>query len=335
MKSNYYRLIGIVAFGLLALVGRSEAKELIFNLGYGKVQVIDVGSDELMPDIAIKGWAREASFSADKKYFYVTASRHWIHKVDLKEMKVVNTIDMHSGGWDRFIFGMELAEDGKTAYVNLLPRKTSKGEAVVGAPNVAQIDLETGQVLRSIEVPFGVASLIYVKSKKMLYAIGQDITMIDVSGTDMKTVGLHPMFDKNMNLLPLFTYAEENNGMALIPYWIGEAPGLLGIDKNTGKITETPVKDPMMVYGAMYSPDMKKVYANMDELYVIDMATQKVTNVEVIPQGTTFSVMTSADGKKLYLQGGPNIIIYDAQTLKVIKVLEMSTDGMLLRRITL
>ena len=88
MKSNYYRLIGIVAFGLLALVGRSEAKELIFNLGYGKVQVIDVGSDELMPDIAIKGWAREASFSADKKYFYVTASRHWIHKVDLKEMKV-------------------------------------------------------------------------------------------------------------------------------------------------------------------------------------------------------------------------------------------------------
>jgi len=335
MKSNYYRLIGIVTFCLLALVGRSEAKELIFNLGYGKVQVIDVGSDELLPDIAIKGWAREASFSADKKYFYVTASRHWIHKVDLKEMKVVHTIDMHSGGWDRFIFGMELAEDGKTAYVNLLSRKTSKGEAVVGTPNVAQIDLETGQILRSVDVPFGVANLAYVKSKKMLYAIGQDITMIDVSGKDMKTVDQHPMFDKNMNLLPLFTYGEENNGVVLIPYWIGEAPGLLSIDKNTGKITETAVKDPMMVYGAIYSPDMKKAYANMDELYVIDLATQKVTNVEVIPQGTTFSVMTSADGKKIYLQGGPTITIYDTQTLKVIKVLEMSTDGMLLRRITL
>jgi len=335
MKSNYYRLIGIVTFCLLALVGRSEAKELIFNLGYGKVQVIDVGSDELLPDIAIKGWAREASFSADKKYFYVTASRHWIHKVDLKEMKVVHTIDMHSGGWDRFIFGMELAEDGKTAYVNLLSRKTSKGEAVVGTPNVAQIDLETGQILRSVDVPFGVANLVYVKSKKMLYAIGQDITMIDVSGKDMKTVDQHPMFDKNMNLLPLFTYGEENNGVVLIPYWIGEAPGLLSIDKNTGKITETAVKDPMMVYGAIYSPDMKKAYANMDELYVIDLATQKVTNVEVIPQGTTFSVMTSADGKKIYLQGGPTITIYDTQTLKVIKVLEMSTDGMLLRRITL
>jgi hypothetical protein len=65
------------------------------------------------------------------------------------------------------------------------------------------------------------------------------------------------------------------------------------------------------------------------------LATQTITNTEVIPTGTTFSVMTSADGKKIYLQGGPTITIYDAETLKIVKTLEMSTDGMLLRRITL
>ncbi|MFA7280621.1 MAG: hypothetical protein WC100_11035 [Sterolibacterium sp.] len=335
MKSKYFLLMGFMAFCFLALVGKIEAKELIFNLGYGKVQVIDAEKDQLLPDIDIKGWAREASFSADKNFMYLTASRHWIHKIDLKQMKVVKTIDMHSGGWDRFIFGMELLADGKTAYIHFMSRKASKGEAVVGTPTVAQIDLENGQILRSVDVPWGVGFLALMRDGKMLYAVGQDIIKIDVSGKEMKKVGEHPMFDKKMNILPLFSYAEENNGVALLPYWIGEAGGLLNVDKNSGKITEIPIKGGMMVYGALYSPDMKKAYANMDELYVIDLATKSITNTEVIPTGTTFAVMTSADGKKLYLQGGPTITIYDAQTLKVMKVLDMSTDGMLLRRISL
>ena len=74
---------------------------------------------------------------------------------------------------------------------------------MVGTPVVAQNDLETGKILRSIEVPFGVIYLAYVKNTKMLYALGQDITMIGVSGQEMKISGLYPMFDKNMNILPL------------------------------------------------------------------------------------------------------------------------------------
>lgn len=335
MKSKICFLAGVMTLCLLTVIGRSEAKELIFNLGYGKIQVIDVATDELLPEITMQGWGREASFSADKKFMYVTASRHLIHKIDLQQMKVVKTIDMHSGGWQRFVFGMDLVEDGKTAYVHLFSHKTDKGEAVVAPPVVAQIDLESGKILRSIEVPIGVCYLAYAKNSKTIYAVGQDVYLIDVAGREMKIRGTHAMFDKKMNILPLFSYTAENNGVALLPYWIGEAPGLLSIDTNTGKITETPIKNPMMVYGALYSPDMKKAYANMDELYVIDLATQTITNTEVIPSGTTFSVMTSADGKKIYLQGGPTITIYDAETLKVVKELKLSTDGMLLRRVTL
>ena len=335
MKNKNIFLLGLMALCFLSGAGQSEAKELIFNLGYGKIQVIDVSTDELLPDIDIKGWGREASFSADKKFMYVTASRHLIHKIDIEQNRVVKTIDMHHGGWQRFVYGMELVEDGKTAYVHFFSRKTDKGEAVVGQPAVAQIDLESGKILRSIEVPFGVVYLAYAKNSRKIYAVGQDVYLIDVAGKEMKTAGIYPLFDKKMNILPLFSYAAENNGVALLPYWIGEAPGLLSIDTNTGKIAETSIKNPMMVYGAIYSPDMKKAYANMDELYVIDLATQTVTNTEVIPSGTTFSIMTSADGKKIYLQGGPTISIYDADTLKLVKVLEMSTDGMLLRRLTL
>lgn len=336
MKGMNYVLAGFMALCLLTVVGRSEGKELIFNLGYGKVQVIDVRTDELLSDITMKGWGREAAISADKNFLYVTASRHLIHKIDLQQMRVVKTIDMHDEEWDRFIFGMELVEDGKTAYVHLLPRRIKGGDVVVvGSPIVAQIDLENGKILRSIDVPFGVSYLAYVKKNQALYAVGQDIITIDLAGKEMKLSGFYPMFDKGMNMLPFFTCAEENNGVALLPYGIGEATGLLSIDKNTGKITETMIKNPMMVYGAMYSPDMKKAYANMDQLYVIDLATQTVTNSEAIPTGTTFGLMTSVDGKKIYLQGGATMTIYDAETLKVIKVLHMSTDGMLLRRISM
>jgi hypothetical protein len=328
-------IAGVMALCLLSGIRQGEAKELIFNLGYGKVQVIDASTDELLPDIDIKGWGREASFSADKKFMYVAANRQLIHKIDIAQNRVVHTVDMRYGGWQRFIFGMDLAEDGTTAYIHFFSRKTDKGEAIVGPPTIAQIDLESGKILRSIEVPFGVCYLAYAKNSKMIYAVGQDVFKIDVSGTEMKMAGIHPMFDKKMNILPLFSYTAENNGVALIPYWIGEAGGLLSIDTNSGKISETPIKGPMMAYGALYSPDMKKAYANMDELYVIDVASKTITNTEVIPTGTTFSIMTSADGKKIYLQGGPTITIYDTATLKVIKTLEMSTDGMLLRRLTL
>ncbi len=328
-------MAGVMALCLLSGIRQGEAKELIFNLGYGKVQVIDTNTDELLPDIDIKGWGREASFSADKKFLYVAANRQLIHKIDIAQNRVVHTVDMRYGGWQRFIFGMDLAEDGTTAYIHFFSRKTDKGEAVVGPPTIAQIDLESGKILRSIEVPFGVCYLAYAKNSKMIYAVGQDVYKIDVSGTEMKMAGIHPMFDKKMNILPLFSYTAENNGVALIPYWIGEAGGLLSIDTNSGKISETLIKGPMMAYGALYSPDMKKAYANMDELYVIDVASKTITNTEVIPTGTTFSIMTSADGKKIYLQGGPTITIYDTATLKVIKTLEMSTDGMLLRRLTL
>lgn len=334
MKNKICLLAGVMALCLMMGIRSGDAKELIFNLGYGKVQVIDVATDELLPDIEIKGWGRELAFSPDKKFMYVTASRRMIHKIDLEKMKVVNTIDLHKGEWQRFVYGMDLAEDGKTAYVHLFSRKTEKGEAVFPSPVVAQIDLESGNILRSIEVPIGVASLNYIKGTKSVYAVGQDIYKIDVASREMKITETYAMFDRKINILPLFTYG-DSGGASLLPFWIGETAGLLSIDLVTGRISESMLKNPMMVYGAIYSPDKKKAYANMDELYVIDLATNKITNTLVIPSGTTFSLSTSADGKKIYLQGGAFITIYDAETLKVVKELKMSTDGMLLRRLTM
>lgn len=335
MKNTAYVLLTTLFFCLLAVAGQADARELVVNLGYGKLQVIDVSTDEVTAEIPIKGWARETMLSTDRQFLYVTASRHMIHKVDLQSMQVVKTVDMHSGGWQRFIYGFENAGDGRTAYINTISRRTENGEAIIGKPAVLRIDLETGQILNSVEVPSGVFNIAYSAAKKRLFAVGLDIYTIDVSEKAMKVVDTYPLFDKKMNVLPIFCPVEENGGVFLVPYYTPQLPGLLSIDTRTAEITTIPLKSEIMAYGAFYSPDRKKAYANMDDLYVIDIETGTVTNSEVVNEGTTFGLVTSADGKKIYLQGGPIVDVYDAATLKVVKKLQLSTDGIMLRRLDL
>jgi len=86
----------------------------------------------IVGDIPVDGWIRESDFTADRKFLYVVTKRHLIHKIDLAKKQVVSTIDAGGDGWDRFIYGFDLAPDGKSAFVNLLSRTTRKGEAVVG-----------------------------------------------------------------------------------------------------------------------------------------------------------------------------------------------------------
>ncbi|MHB8764348.1 MAG: YncE family protein, partial [Deferrisomatales bacterium] len=176
--------------------GPAAAKDNFYYVGYGVIQVIDGATDEIVADIKAEGWLRETALTADKKFLYVTAKRHLIHKIDLATNKVVKTVDVNGGGWQRFVYGFDLAADGKTAYVGMLSRTTKGGEVVIGKPVVAQLDLATGKILRSLEVPWGVASLTTVKGDSMVYAIGKDLYKIDVAGKQMKVADTWPMYEK-------------------------------------------------------------------------------------------------------------------------------------------
>ncbi len=312
------------------------AKDIFYYLGYGLIQVIDGDTDAIVADIPVDGWIRESDFTADKKFMYVVTKRHLIHKIDLAEKQVVSTIDTHGDGWDRFIYGFDLAPDGKSAFVNILSRTTRKGEAVVAPPMLAQIDLADGRIMRSIEVPWGSASLVSVKNSSNIYVIGKDIVKVDVSAEEMKITGSYPMFEKNWNILPLWDYTMENGGIFMVNYYTPELMGLVSIDTSSGEITDTPLEGaPVFAYTVMLSPDKKKVYAVMDELTVIDLETRSYEHVIPIPGGTHYAVNVSSDGGKIYASGGgATTTIFDAKSLKVIKVLQMETDGMDFRRLT-
>jgi len=312
------------------------AKDIFYYIGYGMVQVVDGDTDAIVADIPVDGWLRDSEFSADRKFLYVIAKRHLIHKIDLAENRVVSTVDLNGNGWDRFIYGFGLAADGKSAFVNLLARSTNSGEVVVAAPILAQIDLERGRILRSIEVPWGSATLLPVKNATNIYVIGKDIVKVDVSGEEMKVIGTYPMFEKQWNILPFWDYKMENDGVFIGNYYTPEIMGLVSIDTNTGEISDTPLDGPpVFAYSVIRSPDKKKVYAVMDELTVIDLETRSYGPIIPIPAGTCYAVNVSSDGKKIYVSGGGSTTtIFAAESLKPIKVLQMETDGMDLRRLT-
>ena len=72
----------------------------------------------------------------------------------------------------------------------------------------------------------------------------------------------------------------------------------------------------------------------MDDLTDIDLAKKTYLASVPITEGTCYGVNVSSDGKKVYVGGGGSTLtVYDAQTLKPIKVLQMASDGMDVRRI--
>ena len=206
---------------------------------------------------------------------------------------------------------------------------------MIGKPVVAQFELATGKLLRSVEVPWGVAHLVSVKGGKMLYAFGKDLYKIDTSGSDLKVVETVPMFDKGMNILPFWDYAFDNGGVASMNYYTEKFMGLLLVDQQSGDIDDIVLKgEPAMAYSVVLAPDRKKAYAVMDDLTVIDLAKKTYVASVPIKEGTCYGVNVSADGRKIYVAGGGSTLtIFDAQTLKPLKVLQMASDGMDLRRI--
>lgn len=335
MRCQRLLLNFLAAIACAGLAVAAAAGDRYYYLGYEIIQVIDGDTDAIVADIPIKGAAREVGLTADRKFLYVATNRHLVHKIDLAENRVVGSIDLNGDGWDRFLFGFALAADGKTAYGALMSRKTRKGDAVVGKPVVAQFDLATGKLLRSVEVPFGVAHLVSTNGGKRLLAVGQDLYWIDTTGAELKIAETVPMFDKQVNMLPLWDYTFENGGVASMNYYTPKAMGVLLVDQQSGAIEDIVIKgEPAMAYSVILSPDRKRAYAVMDDLTVIDLAKKAYVASVPIKEGTCYGINVSSDGRKIYVGGGGSTLtIFDARTLKPIKVLQMASDGMDLRRI--
>ena len=327
-------LLPALAAAALGAAPRADAGDRYYYLGYGVVQVIDGATDTIVADIPVKGAVRNVDLSADRKYLYVTSNRHLVHKVDLAQNRVVATADVKGDGWDRVMYGFVLAPDGRTAYGAFMSRRAENGEAIVGRPVVAQFDLDTGRIVRSVEVPWGVAHLVGAREGRTIYAFGQELYTIDTTGPDLRIVATQPILDKGMNMLPFWDYTFDNGGVASMNYYTATAMGVMLIDQKTGAIEDLVLKgDPARAYSVVLPPDRKRAWAVMDDLTEIDLVRKTYVRSVPVAEGTCYGVNVSSDGRKVYAAGGGSTLtVYDAKTLKPLKVLQMASDAMDLRR---
>ena len=335
MRRNPFAAALLASLVAVSVSLPASARDRLYYMGYEVIQVIDGDTDTIVADIPVRGATREVGLTADRRFMYVATNRHLVHKVDLAANRVVASVDVSNDGWERFMFGFVLDADGRTAYGAFMSRRTDGGDVVVGKPVVAQFELDTGKMLRSVEVPWGVAHLVSVKGGASIYAFGQDMYEIDTTAADLRVSQTVPMFDKGMNILPFWDYAFDNGGVASMNYYTEKYMGLLLVDQKSGDIRDIPLEgDPALAYSVVLAPDGKRAYAVMDNLTVIDIARRRYVASIPNKEGTCYGVNVSSDGRKVYIGGaGSTLTVYDAKTLKPIKVLKMASDGMDLRRI--
>jgi len=338
MKIKMSLMLATIFLCLLAMSGLAVAKDLILVTGHDVLHVVDGDTDELIKEIPVEGFLREAIVGNDKKYVYTTNGRHTLHTVDLEQGKVVRSMQFDKDGWERHIYGFKIDSQGKTGYFHFMPRKLENGQAHVASAVIAQADLKTGKILRSVEIPYGVMKITLNEESGKIHALGQDVYTIDISGKGMTLADTYPLFDKGYNILPAWDTQYENGGVLLQNYYTATAMGLLMIDVKTGKITEMELPEEALVfsYGYVFNSDKSKAYGSMDEVSVIDMKTGALLGYEVIQSGTKFCVNISSDDTKVYVGGaGAFLEVYDAETLKLVKKIKLSTDAWDVRRMTL
>ena len=131
-----------------------------------------------------------------------------------------------------------------------------------------------------------------------------------------------------------------DHGISVFQYFTGEGMnirmGYLFIDRNKGRAWTLPGKDLWMAYSNILSPDKKYIYSVMDELIKIDAKSGKTVSWIETETGTNYSVVLSSDGKKVYVgPAGPDISVYDAESLELLKVIPLHADGAIMHRLTL
>jgi DNA-binding beta-propeller fold protein YncE len=334
----------VVGIGVLALFAaapmwaQAASPELmVMGIHPHALIVLDTSKDEVVAEIQLRGRApKEIERSRDGRHLYVTTEgRSQIEVVDFVNRRVEDVIHVAPAGYKAVIYGTALSRDDKFLYVHMKPVRLLPDEYQAEPPQILAYDLSTRKSRKLTEVPEGVASLIALGDGKRLVGWGRDLYVIDIAqGRITESVPLQtPAPDHGpLDSLPLFTQYEQS-GIFSLPYYTTNPQtgkilmGLVNIDVATGKTDLVELGPAVPLFSAVVSPDRKRAYAVMNQLVTVDLESRRVSNVLNLDR-TKYVANISRDGRKLYVSGAaPFMDIYDTQSLKQIKKIELSGDG--------
>jgi len=317
------------------------AKDYIYVPVTNALQVIDCETDTVVETIPYNDYIVSAAYSPDGSRYYLNAW-HSVYAIDTKTNKLIDTYRFSSELSKTDVFGIAVSQDGKKLYLStwIVKKKPNVPKLNVMPPHLAVFDLEKEKIVKAYPIPSWAAGVLTLRNDPdNIILFGLDIHKLNLKTGELeKLAGLqHPEKGEEFkNALAIWnTNSPGDHGIFVIPYYTADSLGYLFIDRNNGDISTLKGEDIFFEYAAVLSPDKKYIYAVMDELVKVDRATGKTLKMTPVKMGTCYTLSMSSDGRKLYVgPAGPDMSVYDAETLDLLSVIPLDGDGVLAHRIS-
>ena len=334
---NFSLGAAVVLLSFPALAAAQESELYVVGVHPHGIVIFDGTRNEIVGQIQTRGRApKELVPSPDGKFVYTTTDgRAKLEVVNLQARTVDRVIELAPPGYRLTIYGVVVNNKGDKLYVHVKPVRQLIDRYVVDPPQVWSVDVATGKTQKIAEVPQGVAALALTGDERQLIAWGRDLYYIDLATN--RITGNFPLMnptnptDGALNTLALFIQFERS-GIFSIPYYTKDPitskdlMGLVNLDVSSGKVDLVELGSPIPLYSAVVSPDHKRAYALMNQLLAIDLEQKRITQITDLER-TRYIANISRDGKRLFASGAaPFIHVYDTDTLKLIKTIELPGD---------
>lgn len=350
MKRTAFFALVLLGTALVLASGGAPAlgKDILLQgMLHNKFNVLDGDKDEIIATIETKG-KKVTNFTWDPKdldkIYCITDWGQQIEQLDLAAKKSVRTFRLGGDGVKVRALDIEVnPAKPNLLYALSLRQRWLSDEIVDMTPAVLVIDLATGKVVKEIEIPRGCTNIFFGYDGSEFYVTGRDVYVYDpATGKQVNFLGLaHPTVTGvdpqiSLNIWRL----HDQSGMAMVlvgslatannlPY-----QGYYTIDLRK-KSTEGSMKlvtdiGPLYnQFSAVVSPDRKYYYMVLNKVEKRDFATNRLLATADVDK-SYYTIQISSDGKKVYLGGGgDSILIYDTETMKLLKKLDTPGDAVL------
>lgn len=343
MRRHIIRVLsGILSlFAAVCWTLPATAKDFLYVPTVNTLQVIDCDSDTVIETLSYNDYIVSAMMSPDGKKYYLNAF-HSIYVIDTETNTLVDTYKFSSELNKVDILGFSVSADGSQLYLScsITKKKQNIPRLNVLPPQFVIYDMASRKMVKNHPIPAAMSGIVTLRNDPdHVILVGLDIHKMNIKTGEMeKMMGiLNPEEGQEpKNSLVIWqNNSPGDHGLFTNPFYTPTAMGYFIIDKNTGTLTTLAAKDIWFAYSTVVSPDKKYLYAVMDELIKVDMATGETIKMVPLETGTNYGVTISSDGKKVYVgPAGPDISVFDAETLALKSVIPLASDGVTSTRLT-
>lgn len=332
-------MLGCSAFFCTPLM----AKDFLYVPVSNALQIVDCETDTIVKTVPVyNDYIMQSTYSPDGKRYYLSA-QHSIYVFDTASNEMVDTFKFSTELSKVTITGLAVSTDNKNLFLstNIVKKKQNIPKLNVLPPQLIVFDIEKKKMVKNYPIPHMVFQILTLRNdENRLLLLGTDLVELDLkTGQTTKRIGImNPSKDEEgKNCLAIWDNSSPgDHGIFTTPYYTASGMGYLLVDRKNGKVDLLPAKDVWFEYSTTLSPDKKYIYGVMDELIKIDAATGETVKSVPVQQGTCYAINISSDGKKLYVgPAGPDVSVYNADTLELLGVIPLYADGVVAHRFSM